>query len=97
LAEKNLLKAKQFVKQLLLDELKDAHIRSKNLSPEVALIRSDKALCLVKLVDVNDSLDTLFPELAKKILWNKYVVLEKDFFQIYLEQFYLLEQILELK
>jgi len=92
LAEKNLLKAKQFVKQLLLDELKDAHIRSKNVSPEVALIRSDKALCLVKLVDVNDSLDSLFPELAKKILWNKYVVLEKDYFQIYLEQFELLKK-----
>lgn len=85
-AERNLLKAKQFVKPLLLDELKDTHIRSKNLSPDVALIRSDKAFCLVKPVDVNDALDTLFPELAEKILWKKYVVLEKDYFQIYLDQ-----------
>lgn len=87
MAEKNLLQAKQFVKKLLLEELKDTHIRSRNISPDVALIRSDKALCLVKFVEVLQDLETTFPELAKKIQWQKYVILEKEYFQQYLEQF----------
>ena len=87
MTEKNLLQAKRFVKKLLLDELKDTHIRSKNVSPDVAFIRSDKALCLVKLVEVMQDLEVIFPELAKKILWQKYVILERDFFQQYLDQF----------
>ena len=36
---------------------------------------------------INDNFLEVFPVLSKKIDWNRYVVLEKDIFERYLEQF----------
>jgi hypothetical protein len=88
LSAKNLIEAKRVVKSLLKKELSEKHITSKNICNDIAFVRSDKTFCLVKFMDrINDNFLEVFPVLSKKIDWNRYVVLEKDIFERYLEQF----------
>jgi len=84
----NVIEAKRVVKSLLKKELSEKHITSKNICNDIAFVRSDKTFCLVKFMDrINDNFLEVFPVLSKKIDWNRYVVLEKDIFERYLEQF----------
>jgi hypothetical protein len=88
LSAKNLIEAKRVVKSLLKKELSEKHITSKNICNDIAFIRSDKTFCLVKFMDqISDNFSEVFPVLSKKIDWNRYVTLEKDVFERYLEQF----------
>lgn len=88
MSAKNLIEAKRVVKSLLKKELSEKHITSKNICNDIAFVRSDKTFCLVKFMDrINDNFLEVFPVLSKKIDWNRYVVLEKDIFERYLEQF----------
>ncbi len=88
MSAKNLIEAKRVVKSLLKKELSEKHITSKNICNDIAFIRSDKTFCLVKFMDqISDNFSEVFPLLSKKIDWNRYVVLEKDIFERYLEQF----------
>ena len=84
---KNLLEAKNYAKKLLRDELSDKNINSVNIGQDCAYLRSEKAFCLVKFVDqIETNFDLLFPESLSKIGWMKYIPLEKNIFDQYLQK-----------
>lgn len=90
---KNLLEAKKFAKKLLRDELSDKNITSVNVANDCAYLRSEKAFCLVKLVDqIESNFDLLFPDSLKKLGWTKYVPLEKNIFDQYLRKLEMLRK-----
>jgi hypothetical protein len=84
---KNLLEAKKVVKKILKKELSEKQITSQNVGHDVAFIKSEKTFCLVKFLDkARNDLNNILPNVASKIEWNKYVVLEKAIFDKYIEQ-----------
>lgn len=88
MSAKNLIEAKRVARNLLKRELSDKHITSKNICDDIAFLRSDRTFCLVKFMDrILDNLSDICPLVSKKIDWNRYVILEKDVFEKYLEQF----------
>jgi len=87
LSAKNLIEAKRVVRDLLKKELSEKHITSKNICNDIAFVRSERTFCLVKYMDkILDNLSEVLPEVAKKVDWNRYTILEKGVFDRYLEQ-----------
>ena len=84
---KNLLEAKRVVKRILKKELSENQITSQNIGHDVAFIKSEKTFCLVKYLEkARNDLDKILPNVSSKIEWNKYVILEKNIFNRYIEE-----------